>query len=117
MRAIRPQEIDSVIVLDGPKRCEYFVKRVADQRVLWGLRGDSGWTVYADLSERRCFPVWSHEEYAMRCAVGALGHCRAGLITVDDWLTKWQEGLINDGTLIAVFPTPQLNAVVLEVRE
>jgi hypothetical protein len=115
MCALRLAEIESVMALDGPKRCEYFVKRVADLRQLWGLHYDSGWLICANPDNRQCFPVWPHEEYALRFSEAQSPNCDAKTIALDDWLTRWQLGMSRDGVLVSVFPTPELKAVVIDI--
>lgn len=62
------KQIQAVLALPAPKRYSHFIKRVADQRRVFGLFS-SGWALAGDSEEREVFPLWPASEYAALCAV------------------------------------------------
>ncbi len=103
---LKRNEIDSVTALDAPARCEYCVKKIADEGRLFGLKGDMGWAIAGDDEGCELFPIWPHAEYAAMCAVGQWEHYLPQAIDVGTWLARWLPGLERDRRLVAVFPTP-----------
>lgn len=100
---ISQQEFDAVRQLPAHKRLEYLVKRVIDQRAIWGLRSADGWIVGSDDAGREVFPVWPHPRYAEASAIGAWAGTEPGRIALSDWLGAWTKGLASDHRLVAVF--------------
>jgi hypothetical protein len=113
---LRDNEIESVILLDGPKRYGYCVKKIADQQQLWGLRQEDGWALAVDDAGHELLPVWPHEKFALLCATGIWAGHQPKAIDLDDWLERWTPGMNKDGRLVAVFPTPQDKGVAVDPR-
>jgi len=105
------EEFESVLALPGIARYEYFVKRAASHGQVWGLRGDGGWVVAVDDDGNRHFPVWAHQRFAEACATGPWAGEKPVLIDVDEWVTGWLPELEEDGMRVAVFQTPDDEAV------
>ena len=62
------KEIQAVLSLDAPKRYEHWVKKVADQEMIWSLWGENGWALVGDAVGHQLVPVWPHSRYAALCA-------------------------------------------------
>ena len=60
------------------------------------------------------FPVWPHEEYARLLATDDWQTAEPTSIDVHDWVESWLPNLLEDGSMIAVFPTPPGKGVVVE---
>ena len=102
----KDKEVDAVIALPGPRRYSYWVKRVADQEVVWGLWGTSGWALAGDDLGNQLVPVWPHPRFAALCVSGLWSAFQPRSIELSVWMTRWIPGMISDGRLVAVFPTP-----------
>ncbi|MGS1076170.1 DUF2750 domain-containing protein [Burkholderia glumae] len=63
-----PRKIENVLGLGKQERCDYFVRKVADFEVVWGLR-DSGWAS-GEVGGRIAVPFWPEADFASRCTVG-----------------------------------------------
>ncbi len=113
---LRDEEIRSVLALVGANRYRYWVKKVADQQQTWSLCRDGGWALAGDDSGRELIPVWPHEAFASLCAIGMWAGYQPKAIAVDAWLDRWIPGMVNDGRLVAVFPTTQEKGVAVEPR-
>jgi hypothetical protein len=108
------KELQSVPLLDGAKRYEYCVKKVADQEAIWSLAGEDGWVLAGDDEGRVHVPIWPHEKFASLCANGGWSGCRPRPIDLDAWLERWTPGMERDQRMVAVFPTPGHRGVVVD---
>jgi hypothetical protein len=116
-RVIRPQEFTAVTSLPGPKRYEYFVKRVADSEEVWSLKSPEGWVMAADDEGLELFPVWSDADYASACREGAWSGSEPGRIPLEEWIDDWLPGLETDTRNVAVFPVrAEMAGVAVEPR-
>lgn len=111
------KEIQSVLALDGDKRYDYFVKKVADQEQVWSLRHDQGWVLASGDAGRVLIPVWPAEKFALACATGTWEGHAAQAIDLDAWLERWTPGMEKDARLVAVFPSPQDKGIAVEPRQ
>jgi hypothetical protein len=111
---INEKEAQSVISLPAESRYTYFVKRVADWAEVWSLAGDDGWVLAGDDEGHEVVPVWPHSTYAQQCAKDQWAGSQPKAIDLNAWLEKWTPGMERDGRLIAVFPTPENNGIVVD---
>jgi len=109
-------EIEAVLSLDAPKRYEHWIKRVADQEVVWSLWQERGWALASNGAGRQLVPVWPHSKYAALCAVGVWVDCQPKAITLDVWLARWIPGMERDQQLVAVFPTTKEKGVCVDPK-
>jgi hypothetical protein len=83
------------------------IRRVADFEEAWGLRSPSGWITLADDNSRPLFPLWPHAEYAEACRGLADSDVTPTSIPLGHLLDVLLPQFVADGTLVAVFPTPE----------
>jgi len=112
------KKIERVIALNAPDRIGYLIRKIADFEEVWGLY-DSGWALMSESIPdiQRAFPVWPEKEFAEICAQGPWKSYCAKKISLNDFIEKWIPGMSDDGTMIAMFPTPQAKAVVVQPNE
>jgi hypothetical protein len=110
---VHPKKLEAVTKLDGPERYGYFVRKVADGEVAWGLES-AGWAAGEDDSGRLAFVTWPEREFAELCATDSWSHYVAKELELDHLLRVFLPGLQRDGSLVAVFPTPTNKAVFVE---
>jgi len=108
------KEMHNVLKLDGGRRFEHLVKRVADWQLVWGLHSDTGWVLACDDNGRRSFPIWPHPAYAEACAAGEWANNAPTPIDVHVFTEEWLSNMAKDGVILAVFPTPSDKAVFIE---
>ena len=105
MRRTSELEMQGVLRLDGPKRFDHFVKRVADEERAWGLWND-GWALMTDDNGTAVFPLWPAAEYAELHRTGEWASYAAREIALPDLLEELLPRLAQKGVLPGVFPTP-----------
>jgi hypothetical protein len=108
------KEIAAVLALEDAKRYTYFIKKVADQQVLWSLRTEGGWVLAGDDQGHELVPVWPHEKFAALCAKDEWAGAVPKSIELDAWLERWIPGMERDGKRVAIFPTPGNRGVAIE---
>jgi Protein of unknown function (DUF2750) len=99
------KEFDAVGFLPAPDRYGYLIKKVADWKTLWGLKGKAGWALSGTDEGQELVPVWPHERFAQACATGSWAEYEPHSIDLSDWLENWTPRLLNDGRGVAVFVT------------
>jgi len=105
-RVVSEQEVKAVAALPADKRYSYFIKKVADQRELWGLSTEEGWDLLGDDRGNEYFPLWPFPQFAELYAADGWTNHDPSRIGVTDWLDGWTPKMIADGKSVAVFPTP-----------
>ncbi|WP_409290191.1 DUF2750 domain-containing protein [Pseudomonas sp. KCJK8927] len=101
----------NVSSLSSEGRFEFFMRKVADFEVVWGLY-DEGWAT-ATLEGNVVVPFWPEEEFAKRCATDEWGDFWPRKIAIEDFLDKWLPGMHSDSRLCQVFPVPGDVGVVI----
>ncbi len=110
---INDHEFTAVVSLPAPRRYAYCIKRVADWYEIWSLRTDDGWALAHDDEGNEVIPIWPAARYAAACSKGYWSNDKPKAICMDDWLQKWIPGMLQDGALVAVFPSPDDKGVVV----
>jgi hypothetical protein len=113
---ITQKQIEAIIVLQGPKRYEHFIKVAADQRRVWGLYSD-GWALASTNDSQTVFPLWPAREYAALCAVGEWAGYATREIDLDDLFEHLLPSLKERNTLLGVFYTPTDKGVLPILEE
>ncbi|WP_423380453.1 DUF2750 domain-containing protein [Burkholderia sp. LMG 32019] len=103
--AAHPRKIESVLRLDAHARSDYFIRKIADFEVVWGLF-DTGW---ATAAAEGCIviPFWPEQDFAAICAGDEWAGFHAQAIPLDAFLSRWLPGMGRDQRVCAVFPTPE----------
>jgi hypothetical protein len=107
-------EIAAVLQLDAPKRYSYWVKKTADQQVVWSLWQQDGWALAGDDQGHELVPVWPHEKFAGLCSRDVWAGYLPKPVDLDIWIERWIPGMERDSRLVAVFPTPEDRGVIVE---
>lgn len=110
---IEQAELKAVLQLDGAKRYEYFIKKVADWEEVWGLYQD-GWALATDDDGNSVFPLWPAKEYAKACASADWSSFEPSVIELEDLLSELLPKLSSDNLLCGVFYTPSDKGVLLD---
>lgn len=111
---VSDKEREAVTALPGEKRYEYFIKRVVDAEVAWGLWQD-GWALAETDDGQQVFPLWPAKEFASACAVGDWASYVPEEIDLESLLDELVQKLKDGGVLPGVFPTPAEQGVTPEL--
>jgi len=99
----RSKKIENVLRLDASSRCDYFVRKVADFEIVWGLF-NTGWPT-ASTGATTAVPFWPEEEFAALCATAEWQGFHPKAIALEEFLTRWFPGMEKDQRICLVFPT------------
>jgi hypothetical protein len=113
---LQKQQIKAVLTLEGPERYENFIKQVADKEVVWGLYQE-GWALAETSDGQRAFPLWPAAEYAALCARHNWEGYQPRSFPLSDLMDKFLPRFAEDGTLPAIFFTPQKKGVTPSVQQ
>lgn len=114
--SLHPKEMKSVLALSGQERYGYFIERVADREEAWGLQNEEGW-VLIGFADGEAFCLWPHADYARACTVGDWSDCAPEPISFEELIGELLPALVRDSLRLAVFPTPEGEAVVVDPRD
>ena len=100
--------------LKGTDRYIHFIKEVATSGVVWLIGDENGVGTYGDREGSIFIPVFPHEGSAVSGCVGLFSRFFPISVNLQDWAREWLPDLDNAGYLIAVYPTPSSNGVVVD---
>lgn len=109
MIKINLKEIENVVKLDSSNRYKYFIKKVADSSLIWGLY-DKGWALVGD-KENIYMPVWPLKEFARLCINNDWKSYKARPIDLHFFVEHMLDDLDMDDTAISVFLTNDNKAI------
>jgi hypothetical protein len=94
-------------------RYEYFLKRVADTTIVWGLYNE-GWGLVEDEDHNQAVAVWPDIEFALACASDLWSDYNPKEIEVHEFVDDFLPGLASDGLKTAVFMTLSDRGIIAE---
>lgn len=113
----REKEVAALLKADASERFRYFIHKVADWGVAWGLSDDHGWVSSSDAEFPLVFPLWPAEAFARAAAVGLWADQRPTPIELHELVEKLMPKWIENGLQVGIFPLPSGRMVVLPVAE
>lgn len=102
--------------LTPDERYSYLVEQVKESQYIWTLQ-DSDGCVMLTTEEEDCIPMWPTEESAKQWAVDDWKDCTPLAIPLDEWLSRWVPGMLDDDLFVAVCPMLQDLGVVIPPYE
>ncbi|MFC3120144.1 DUF2750 domain-containing protein [Agaribacter flavus] len=102
----------AIQALSADKRYQYLIKQALLNKEIWILKDTHG-CVMLNSDEEDCIPIWPHKEFADAWATDDWKGCKAQGIELDTWLSRWTEGLLEDGIAVAVFPDANSEGLVV----
>jgi len=102
--AAHHKKIENVLKLEPQARYDYFIRKVADFEVVWGLF-DNGWAT-AGSANTTAVPFWPEEDFARLCASAQWRGFTAKSIELNDFLERWLPGMQGEGRRCYIFSTP-----------
>ncbi|RYF05479.1 MAG: DUF2750 domain-containing protein [Oxalobacteraceae bacterium] len=113
--AIDTRQLQAVVMLAGPQRYAYFVKRVAETGVVWSLYRQ-GWALASKEDGTLVFPLWPDSEFAQVCADYEWTGYAPQSFSLDELMTELLPQLAQDGIVTGVFHTPGARDVMPTAR-
>jgi hypothetical protein len=110
------KEMEAVLKLPGPKRFDYFVKKVADFGKVWGLF-DKGWAMAGDDNGQEVLLLWPAKQYAQLSAVKDWASFQPMEISLEEFLNEWIPQMVKRNERIGVFLAPDGKGVISEPSE
>jgi hypothetical protein len=103
--AIDTRQLQAVVMLPGPQRYEYFIKRVAETGIVWSLFRQ-GWALAKREDGAMVFPLWPDSEFATICADYEWTGYAPQSFSLDELVGELLPQLEQDGIVTGVFYTP-----------
>lgn len=108
---IDANQLKAVVTLPAQQRYEYFVKRVAETREVWGLFRN-GWALATKDDGTLVFALWPEREFAQLCAEFEWEGYQAQAFALDELLDELLPQLQHDGLVLGIFRTPGSKGVM-----
>jgi hypothetical protein len=106
------------LLADLQANADRFVQSARTERVVWGLRAESGWAYCpSNHGETDVILFWSERAYAARHAKSEWSHYKATAIPLDSFIDNWLRGMHGDGLLAGVNFNADLAGMELEPKE
>lgn len=105
-------KVKNILQLNSEQRFNYFVRKVTDFEIVWGLYKDGWATVSTESGEG--IPFWPEADFANLCATDVWCNYCAREINLTDFITKWLPGMMNDDKVANIFPIPDGKSYIVE---
>jgi hypothetical protein len=103
--AIDTRQVHATVMLPGPQRYEYFIKRVVETGMVWSLYRN-GWALAKKEDGTLVFPLWPDREFATICADYEWTGYAPQAFPLDELVGELLPQLEQDGVATGVFTTP-----------
>jgi len=103
--AIDSRQVQETVMLSGPQRYEYFIRRVAQAGTVWGLYRN-GWALAKKEDGSLVFPLWPDREFATICADYEWTGYEPQSFSLDELVDELLPQLEQDGIATGIFYTP-----------
>lgn len=113
---VTDKQLESIVSLNSSERYKHAIKQIADWEEAWGLY-DNGWALAGDDDGNQYFLIWPAEKYAQICALGEWLTYKSKKIEIDYLLGELSVELKNNNTKLAIFLTPDDDAITQSVDE
>lgn len=111
------ENITKLFKKPGEKRYDYFIKKVVENEEVYGLADEEGWALLGDDSDADILPLFPAADLAeaFRQATD-FDEYAVEALDVNE-LMAWFDDMEKDNLLVAVFPNPELNGAVVELKQ
>lgn len=109
--ALDAERLKEVVRLPAQQRYEYFVRRVAQTREVWGLYR-KGWALATRDDGTLVFALWPEREFAQLCAEFEWEGYEPQVFSLDELLEDLLPRLQHDGLVAGIFRTPGSKGVM-----
>ncbi|WP_342332358.1 DUF2750 domain-containing protein [Pedobacter sp. FW305-3-2-15-E-R2A2] len=113
---ITNEEILNVSKLDAFKRYGYFIKKVADEEMVYTLSFENEIAI-AEVKNNKLISIWSAAEFAKECAVLEWGNYDVVEFSLDEFKDKIGALVAKNGFLINVFSVANKTGFIVNWSE
>lgn len=106
------EEIKKIQQLDANERLSYTCKTILAHQQVWILTDQHG-CMMLNTEDEDCVPIWPNQEFAELWITGDWQACKAEMIPLAKWLSRWTQGLMDDDLSLVIFPNEQEEGIVL----
>jgi len=107
------KEFEAMINQPANIRYEYFIKKVVDSELVWGLY-ENGWSVTEDDKGNKLLPFWPKKEFAEFCAINVWVNYPSESMDLHEFIDEFLPRLKEDGYKPSIFFNNN-DSAVLEV--
>lgn len=115
MGNISERKIANIGNLSAADKQDYFLRKVCDFELVWGLY-NNGWATVG-LEKGIGIPFWPEEIFATLSAKSIWAGYVATSINLSDFIEKWLPGMKKNGELAAIFPWEDKIAEIIEPEQ
>lgn len=108
-------KLNNIRNLTSKERCDYFVRKVADFEVVWGLFND-GW-VTSGIKDASAIAFWPEKDFATLSSNGVWKDCKATEINLTDFMENWLPEMMNVNQLCCIFPMDNALEFLIHPKE
>lgn len=109
---MHPKKFKAISEMQAPERYDYFIRKVCDFELVWGLHNE-GWST-GMIDSTITIPVWPEREFAECNATGEWSGFSPREILLDEFINRWIPGAGTEEKKFAIFSTPNQRAIVVE---
>jgi hypothetical protein len=110
-------EVEKVSLLDPIKRYHYFLKRVADNELMYTLIDKEGNYAISRIEDQYMLPLWSSIEFVELCLINGWGKYVIKEISLNDFEEEITDYISDKNYLINVFPVYEKTGFILDLEE
>jgi hypothetical protein len=112
--ALKEKEIQAVLELPSEQRYRYFIQRIVDTEIVWGLF-DDGWALAEDSNGIGIFPLWPASEYAQLCAKDDWVNYKPESFSIEELVDTLLPKMKENNVLPGIFYTPDLKSIIPDI--
>lgn len=114
---INLKEIESVVSLEPFKRYQYFIKKVADNELMYTLEDKNNNIATSKIGENILLPLWTAIEFAELCKVNGWDDYIIKPITLKYFENEFIDFISNESYLLNIFPVYDKSGFVVKLEE
>ena len=114
---VNPKEIEKVSALESFERYKYFIKRVADNELIYILLLQNGEYALSEIENKILLPIWPAKEFVEICKINGWENCNVKEITLEEFENDIIDYISESGYLINVFPVFESTGFIVDLDE
>ena len=114
---INQKEIDKVSSLEPFERYKYFLKKIADNEVMYTLIDKKGDFIISTIEDKSIFPLWSSADFANLCLIDGWNDCVIKELTLEEYEEEIIDYISDGEYLLNIFPVYNKTGFILDLEE